>query len=798
MIRKYFDILCLGLMLTVSVSAQDYVQTVRGKLIDIDSHTPVLYAAVLLSNSTFNSNTITNELGAFRIGQVPIGRYNLKVSCMAYNDVDISNLEVTMGKELVIEIEMTERIIEIDEVSVKAYNQKEKPLNTFASVSARTFSVEESQRYAGSMNDVSRMATNFAGVSMSAETTNEIVIRGNSPVGVLFRLDGVDIPNPNHFGDGGTTGGPISMLNNNVLSNSDFLTGAFPAEYGNTISGVFDLRMRNGNSEDHEFIFQAGLMGFEAGVEGPISKKYNASYILNYRYSTISILRSLGMDVMGTAQTDYQDLSFKLNFPSRKIGTISLFGFGGNSYMHMFDSERDTTEERKQMAYESDYEIDIINDNYSGALGLTHSFILGNSAYTKLILSASTIYNYNKWDSLSTETRIPILQYHSDFQRTKYAAKFILNKKINSKNTIRTGISTEMQQFNLSDSMLVAEPELYRTLRDYRGDGLLSQVFIQYQRKFSERVRLTLGLNSILLSSNNSFNLEPRTGLKWEIIPGHTFSLGYGLHSISPPVEILNQVIMLEDGTYFKPNTGLDLTRSHHFVMGYDTRLFERIILRSEIYYQYITNAMIEVNRSSYSFINHGAYTITDVEALNNEGKGYNYGLELTLEKFMDRGTYFLSTLSLYESKYRGSDGVLRNTAFNSNYVFNLLGGKEFNFGSHRKESGSKRKFVIDGKINWAGGQRYTPIDMEASEAAGTTVYDEQYAFSNQLPDYFRIDLRIAYKWTGKHSSQELALDIRNLTNRKNPFYIKYDVETGDLKTHGFGLTPDLLYRITF
>jgi hypothetical protein len=177
---------------------------------------------------------------------------------------------------------------------------------------------------------------------------------------------------------------------------------------------------------------------------------------------------------------------------------------------------------------------------------------------------------------------------------------------------------------------------------------------------------------------------------------------------------------------------------------------------------------------------------------------GCNYGMELTVEKFMDRGAYFLTTLSLYESKYRGSDGVLRNTAFNSNYVFNLLGGKEFKLGSRRRGSGSIRKIVVDGKINWAGGQRYTPINLEASAAAGSTVYDEENAYASQLPDYFRMDLRVAFKWTGKRSSQELALDIRNLTNRENPFYIKYNVETGDLKTQGFGLTPDLLYRITF
>ncbi|MBN2521394.1 MAG: carboxypeptidase-like regulatory domain-containing protein, partial [Bacteroidales bacterium] len=660
------------------LNAQDYRQTVKGKIIDKESHTPIEFATVSLTNTTFISGTITNKNGDFKIENVPVGRVTLHISFVGYETITISNLEVTTGKELIVNIEMAESTVEIDEVQVKAFHNKEKPLNSFAPISARTFSVEESQRYAGSSNDVSRMAMNFAGVKMSAETTNEIVIRGNSSNGVLFRLDGVDIPNPSHFGDGSNTGGPIGMLNNNVLSNSDFLTGAFPAEYANAISGVFDLRMRNGNSEKHEFLGQAGLMGFELGVEGPIIRNSNSSYLVNYRYSTMGILNLIGLNVMGTAVSDYQDLTFKFNFPSSKIGNISIFGLGGKSYIKMFDSERDTTIERDQLIYESDYEIDLYNDNYSGAIGVSHSYIIGNSAYTKLILSATTIMNYNSWDSLSTKNRMSVLQYYSDFKRTKYAAKFYINKKFNSKNTIRTGVTVEFQEFDLLDSIYIGGLEIYRILRDFNGNDIFAQVYAQYQHRFNDRLHVNLGINSLHQASNRNYVIEPRVGLKWEFLPSNIISIGYGLHSISTPIEILNQKVMLPDGTYIEPNKDLDFTKSHHFVLGYDKIFSGKIRFKSEIYYQYIINAVVEKSPSSYSLLNHGSYTIIDVESLENRGKGYNYGIEFTAEKFMDHGMYFLSTLSLFESKYRGSDGVLRNTAFNSNYVFNLLGGKEF------------------------------------------------------------------------------------------------------------------------
>ena len=795
--KKYYviSIICIY---TTLLTAQNITQTVKGRIIDKESHVPIEFATIYLSNTNFSSGAISDENGYYKIENVPVGRITLQVSFVGYETVTIPNLDVISGKELIANVELIEQVLKLEEVTIKAFHNKEKPINTFAPISARTFSIEESHRYAGSGNDVSRMAMNFAGVKMSVETTNEIVIRGNSPVGVLFRLDGVDIPNPSHFGDGGTTGGTIGMLNNKVLSNSDFLTGAFPAEYGNVISGVFDLRMRNGNNEKHEFMGQAGLNGFEFGAEGPISKKKNSSYLFNYRYSTLEILRLLGMNIMGTAIVKYDDLSFKFNFPSTSVGNISIFGYGGKSNMKMYDSERDTSQEKQELAYKSDYEMDLDYNNNSGAIGLSHSYIIGNSAYTRLIISATTIYNYNSMDSLSEINRKPILQYYSNFNRTKYAAKFYINKKFNSRNTTKAGISAEIQSFDFLDSILIGSTNSYRTLRDYTGSDVLYQIFIQHQYRYNDKLSFNFGLTNLMLASNRNNSLEPRFGVKWNIQSNHSLSAGYGLHSLTTPVEVLNQKILMEDGNYDTPNTKLDFTKSHHFILGYNTKIFNKIRFKSEIYYQYLTDLIVDELPSSYALINHQTYTTIDVNRLKNGGMGYNYGIEFTVEKFMDHGSYFLSTLSLFESKYKGSDGILRNTAFNSKYVFNILGGKEFQIKNKRETSRHIKKFTIDGKINWGGGPRYSPVDLIASETAGRTIFDETRAFSEQLPDYFRFDLRIGYKWIGKKSTKELALDIQNLTNRKNPYQIKFNLDNGEVETYGMGLTPDLLYRITF
>jgi hypothetical protein len=795
---KKISLLIICSIVMINLYAQNYTQTVKGKITDKDSHTPVSFATVTISNSSFSVGVNADENGYFKIEEVPVGRMILEVFYLGYETITMNNLEVEAGKELILEIELTESIEQIEEVTVLASNNKEKPMNSYAGSSARTFSVEESKRYAGSSNDVSRMAMNFAGVKMSAETTNEIVIRGNSPVGLVFRLEGVDIPNPNHFGDAGTTGGVISLLNNNVLSNSDFLTGAFPAEYGNTLSGVFDLRMRNGNDEQFECIGQIGLMGIELGLEGPLFFSERSSFLLNYRYSTIQLLDALGLSPMGTAIPNYQDVSFKVNVPTKHAGNFSLFGIGGNSNMSFIESDRDTTEERQQMAYESDYEMDIHNDNYNGVIGLKHSYIFNSSAYSTFILSASGVWNYNLWDSLSTEDRTPVLQYYADYNRTKYSAKFNFNKKFNSKNTIRTGISIEQTDFTIIDSIYDGAIETHRVLRDFDGIDQLMNSFVQFKHRFNDNLHVNLGVHIPYQFSNQNVALEPRAGIVWEFLNGSSFHLAYGLHSLVTPVDVLNQNIYNLDGSYSTPNTELDFTKSHHLVFGYDKVFSNKFRLKSELYYQYIYNAVVEIEESSYSLLNRGAYEVYDTGALSNDGTGFNYGIEFTAEKFMDHGSYFLATISLFESKYKGSDGILRGTAFNSNYVVNLLGGKEFQIGTKKENKRYIKKLVIDGKINYAGGMRYTPVDIEASRTAQTTIYDESKPYQEQLPDYFRIDLRIAYKFSGKKTTQEIGFDVTNITNRQNAFDVKYDIENDETQYLSFGMMPNFLYRITF
>jgi len=269
------------------------------------------------------------------------------------------------------------------------------------------------------------MATNFAGVRGANDATNDIVIRGNSPTGLLWRLEGVDIPNPNHFGNLGSTGGPVSMLNSNVLSNSDFMTGAFPSEYGNALSGVFDLRMRHGNNEKHEFLGQIGFNGVELGAEGPFSKKSGASYLINFRYSTLALFKLGGVDFgTGDATPEYTDLSFKVRIPTKKAGIFEIFGMGGMSSIEFIASEADTSSNN----FYTQGSLDVYDKTKTGFIGFSHTYLFKNSSFIKLTLAGSTQLNQDIVDSVDV-LQNPFDWYRQNFQDHRFQGSFFLQTK---------------------------------------------------------------------------------------------------------------------------------------------------------------------------------------------------------------------------------------------------------------------------------------------------------------------------------------------------------------------------------
>lgn len=766
-------------------------QTIRGKITDAASKVPVVGATVVVVGSAPLNGTTTDADGNFRLLKVNVGRVSLRVRYLGYEDIFAKDVIVNAGKEVVLDLSMTESFKNLNEVTVKYKRSDDNKVanNEMSTVSARPFSPAETLKYAGSLGDPSRMAANFAGVSGANDARNDIVVRGNSPASLLWRLDGVNIPNPNHFSSLGTSGGPVSMLNTNLLAKSDFMSGAFPAEYANALGSVFDLRLRKGNDEKHEFLTQVGFNGVEVGAEGPYSKKSKASYLLNYRYSLFGIMSNLGFDIAGTPY--YQDFTFKTDVPVGKKGQLTFWTLAGKSNITFLGKDVDT---EKGDAYgDENTNTRVRFETGIAALSYEHRFT--DKTFGKVTLSASRSYQNFKGDTViyqpeSKTIADEIFAQQAEFTNKKISLNASINHKISAKDKISAGVIVDLNRFNLMNSNVY--PKAF-TLRNTNGETMLTQAYVQWKHRFSQNLTLNTGLTGLHYELNNSVALEPRVGLTYQVTDRSTFNLAYGLHSNLQPLLLYFYQTQNTNGSYSLTNKDLGFTQSHHFVLGYERSLGENLRLKLEAYYQSLFNVPIQPSLGYYSVLIEGVdFAPTNVGNLVNKGTGQNYGLEMTLEKYFSNNYYFLVTGSLFDSKYKGSDGIERNTPFNNRYVVNVLAGKDISLGSRGVVS-------INWKLTSAGGKYIRPINLEASAEANATVYDEARAFMQQQDGYFRTDLKIGYKLNRRRSTHELAIDLQNITNHKNIFQQAYNPRLNKIGTaYQQGFLPIPFYRLTF
>jgi len=786
--KKIYLLIIVTTLLVTSIMGQNLTQTIRGQILDSDTKQPLVGANILIEKTSPALGASTDINGKFFIEKVPVGRHTIKAVYIGYQDYVVSELLVGSGKEVILSIYLKENIIESETIVVIAEQRKDVPINSMATVSARTFTVEETQRYAASINDPSRLAQSYAGVSSADDENNELIIRGNSPRGMLWRLEGIEIPNPNHFRDGeGASGGGVSILSSQMLSNSDFFTGAFPAEYGNAMAGVFDIKLRKGNPDKREYTFQLGVMGADISAEGPFIKGQSATYLFNYRYSTLTMLNKLGIKISDEVIVPiFQDLSFKFHFPTSAIGVFSLFGLAGKS-----DAGDSAIEDSTEWEYRSDR---FREKEYHemGVIGLSNFYAFSNKkTYLKSVLAVSAESHTVKQDSLDDFSNYN--QFYKDtFTYNTIRFSVTLNHKFNASHVIRTGIIYSRLGFDIYARGLDFDKDKFVTWVNNDGNTGVLQGFGQWKWRPGQDLSINSGLHYTQFLLNNHSTFEPRLGLKWQIREDQAINAGVGFHS---RVETISNYLAKEiqpDESYLQPNKDLDLSKAFHAVLGYDKSFSNSLRLKLEAYYQYLYDVPIEDDPGSkLSALNYneGFATIP----LINEGSGENYGIEITFEKFLSDNYYFLGTASLFESKYIAGDKKERNTQFNGNYVFNLLGGKEFLLGNKNNILG------FNGRLIWKGGNRYTPINLPESISQGETVRYEERTFEAKAPDYFRLDIGINFRKNNPGWAWILSLDIQNVTNRLNIHSEYFDSSANKIRKNTLlGFVPILNYRLEF
>jgi hypothetical protein len=761
-------------LFSYTVFAQRPTQIVRGVVLDNASNQPISFANV--SINALRVGATADSLGNFILPNIPVGSYSIFISAVGFESFAMNEILVTSAKETYLNILLKEKITTFAEVTVKPKVNKEVPLNSTASVSAKMLSVEEARRYAGGFDDPARLVSSFAGVSSNVGN-NGIVVRGNNPKSLQWKFEGIEISNPNHFADNVVFGGGVlSALSSHSLGNSDFFSGAFPAEYSNALSGVFDMAMRKGNNSKHEHTVQIGLTGLDFASEGPLKKNSNSSYLFNYRYSTLALLKPL-LPENGGNGVEYQDISFKFNFPTKKSGTFSIWGLGLKDYTGV--KAKTDKKEWDDITDKQSQDISL----YMGTFGVSHKYFINDKTYIKSTLAATTngfdftIENLQDNGSLKPESNVKSTSTNLIFSS-------LINTKFSAKHTNKKGVVLTDMSYNLVLNKNA------QSIVDEKGSSFLATAYTNSTFNFSEKFTMNAGLNAQLFTLNNNYTIEPRIGFRYQYQANQSLNFGYGLHS---RLEKLNYYFAknskYENSTV---NKDLDFTKSHHFVLGYDLSLSENLHFKAETYYQHLYNVPVIID-SSFSFIN----LVNDWffnQKLENTGNGRNYGIDLSLDKYLTNGFYYSVTASLFNSEYQGGDKIWRNTRFNRNYVFNFLAGKEWTFGKSNHKT-----FGVNTRLTYQGGDRYSPINAIASTKNQAVVFDETRAFSNQLTPSFTTHITLVYRVNKPKSTRELALKILNAGSFNEFYDFQYNYKTQSVQEHREAIViPNLSYKIEF
>lgn len=760
-----------------SLFSQNLTQKISGTVLDNASNSPIPFANVAVI--PLHNGTTTDTLGNFTIANIPIGRYDIKVTAIGYEPYIEKEVEVISAKETVLTIVLKEKATVLDEVIVQPRINKEAALNPMATVSAKMLSVEEAKRYAGGFDDPARLVSAFAGVSSNVNN-NGIVVRGNNPKSLQWKFEGIEISNPNHFADlAAFGGGGLSALSSQSLANSDFFSGAFPAEYNNALSGVFDISMRTGNRTKRENTIQIGLTGIDLASEGPIKKDSRSSYLFNYRYAALSLLQSILPENSGGVK--YQDLSFKLSFPTKNSGTFSFWGIGlldGSGQEAETDiSKWETLTDRQTQDVKQ----------YMGAMGISHKYFLNKKSYIKSILATS----FNGID-LTTNQLNTTLIFTPENKIKNSTQNIVLSTCINTKfsthHTNKTGFTATNMRYNL---LLKEENQsALQTLADENGNSNLLNACSNSTLNFNDKLVMNIGIAAQLFSLNNKYTIEPRLGAKYQINASQSVSLAYGLHSRLEPINYYFSK-NLQYG-HNPINKEMDFTKAHHIVLGYDYSIAENLHLKIETYYQNLFNVPV-VKGSSFSFINlQNDWFLND--KLENTGKGKNYGIDISLDKYMTNGFYYMFTTSLFNSQYLGGDNSWRNTRYNRNFVFNFLAGKEWQLGNDKQ-----KVLGLNVRTSYQGGDRYSPIDAAKSITSQQVEFEEDKAFSKQISPSFTTHFTIIYRKNKPKSTSEWAFKVLNATMFKEFYGFQYNYKTQTVTEHRETIfIPNLSYKIQF
>lgn len=808
--RLLFSLLIMQLSCLPLLGQTEGTQNIRGRVVEKETQAPIAFATVRAirdDGTVIGANT--DEYGYYELTNVPVGYRPVVFTAISYDTIRVRPF-LTTGSELVLDMFMDPRSSNVDSVLIVA-NKDDVSNEHAASVSQISIAFDPGLQASGTREDPVRQAVITPSVQGADDSRNDLIVRGNSPSGVLYRMEGINIPNPNHFAIPGTGGGPQSLLNNKYLARADFYTGGFPANYGNGTAGVFDMWMRNGNNAKHELSLQLGFLGTEASVEGPISRANRSSYLAVYRYSSLQLFNFMGIDVGTDAVPQYQDLGFRVNFPMKKGGYVAVWGIGGMSTIDIVLST-ETTPDTSTLIFGSNDRDQYFSSNM-GVVGVTYVQPIGTRAkfqagaavsHQSIFADHDYIFRRIVEGAFVYDSLPKILGY--TFQENKFHTYLQYNRYLDDRkrHVLQAGVNFDyyMMYYEDSSRQVITSPDTsmadWRVRWDTRTNAPLIQPYVQYRFKASRDLSLFAGVTSLYWGLNdNSFSpIEPRLGIDYSPSRSHTLSFAASLHSqIQSPYLYFYGAQTVGDNPV-EQNIDIGLTKSAHLILGDEWMITDKVQLKSEAYFQYLFNIPVEVATNSFSLINAGSgFSRLFPQELTNGGTGRNMGVEMMLSRSFVDGYYYVISGTLFDSKYRGSDNIWRNTTFNGRYAFSAVGGKGFNVGILNSQ------LVLGGSVTYAGGRWYGPVDEEASARELEIIYVNETVNTLQFRPYFRTDLKVNFRWNRPRVTHEFAVDLVNVFDTQNILTLTYNPNDPEgqfiREEYQLGFLPIFYYKLS-
>ena len=749
-----FKCLLSGIVLLFSSSLFSQTGTIKGRVFNEQNNEAIPFASIGIVGT--NTGTSTDIDGNYQLINLSPGVYNLSVSCLGYKNKTIFEVQATSAKTTFIDIALESATAELEAVEVKAspFNKTEE-----SPVSLRTIGSDEIQRNPGGNRDISKVIQSLPGVASTASFRNDIIIRGGAPNENRFYLDGIEVPNINHFATQGSSGGPVGMINVNFIREVDFYSGAFPSNRGNALSSVMEFKQKDGNSEKLAGTFTVGSSDYGLMLDGPLGKK--STYMLSIRKSYLQLLfKALKLPFLPV----YNDMQFKQKMRLNNKNQITLIGLGAIDDFKLNTSVNDKVKDQETIE-RNEYILGYlpVNTQWNYTIGANYRHFADKSFQT-VVLSRNHLTNnavkYFNNDNSSRDNLI--LDYTSQEIENKLRIEttwrdkgYKINAGLNAENVSYT--NSTFNKRSLPTGVTIIDFESALNFNKYGA-------FVQASKNMlAERLTLSLGLRTDFSDySNDMINpidqLSPRFSLAYAITEKLSFNFNTGRYYQLPPYTVMGY----RDSTDQLVNKENHITyiKADHIVAGFAYELKSDARITLEGFYKMYNKYPLLLN-DSISLANLGGdFGVIGNEPVSSASDGRSYGAELLIQQKLYKGFYGILAYTFVRSEFKDKTSTFKPSSWDNRHIISLTAGKKF-----------KKNWEAGIKWRLLGGAPYTPYDIATSSLK--TVWD---VTSQAIPDYNRLntlrlspshslDIRIDKKYYFNKWALNAYIDIQNIYN---------------------------------